>query len=240
MPEQRQFIIIDPRDNVATAIVDLRAGDRMEDGARVIVLAGDVPFGHKFALADLSEGEYVIKYGVPIGRATALIRRGDHVHVHKDANPTPGNIAGGLTTLVEKSLGGVRKGGTAPIQGFLVPGEQVRGRGLWVMDTSMGLGACGSSDMLAGGAQIMAYTTGRGNPIGSHLGPVIKITATRRTVETLPDIIDFDATPVLYGEETIEACGMRLLDEFVAVANGKLTRAEESGHTVFAIGKMAV
>ena len=158
----------------------------------------------------------------------------------KDANPTPGNIAGGLTTLVEKSLGGVRKGGTTPIQGVLAPGEHVQGKGLWIMDTSMGLGACGTADMLAGGAQIMAYTTGRGNPIGSPLGPVIKITATRRTVETLPDIIDFDASPVLYGEETVEECGVRLLDEFVAVASGKLTRAEESGHTVFAIGKMAV
>ena len=158
----------------------------------------------------------------------------------KDANPTPGNIAGGLTTLVEKSLGGVRKGGTTPIQGVLAAGEPVRGKGLWVMDTSMGLGACGTADMLAGGAQIMAYTTGRGNPVGSPLGPVIKITATRKTVDTLPDIIDFDASPVLYGEETVEECGLRLLDESVAVANGKLTRAEESGHIVFAIGKMVV
>lgn len=82
MPERRQFIIIDPSDNVATAIVDLQAGDRLEDGARVVVLACDIPFGHKFALANLSEGEYVIKYGAPIGRATALIRGGDHVHVH--------------------------------------------------------------------------------------------------------------------------------------------------------------
>jgi altronate dehydratase large subunit len=158
----------------------------------------------------------------------------------KDANPTPGNIAGGLTTLVEKSLGGVRKGGTTPIQGVLAPGERVHGRGLWVMDTSLGLGACGTADMFAGGAQIMAYTTGRGNPIGSAMGPVIKITATRETVETLHDIIDFDASPVLYGEETVEECGERLFTEFVAVANGKLTRAEESGHIVFAIGKMAV
>ncbi len=59
-------------------------------------------------------------------------------------------------------------------------------------------------------------------------------------METLPDIIDFDASPVLYGEEEIEECGARLFAEFVAVANGKITKAEESGHTVFAIGKMAV
>ncbi|MFC2023660.1 UxaA family hydrolase, partial [Chloroflexota bacterium] len=158
----------------------------------------------------------------------------------KEANPTPGNIAGGLTTLVEKSLGGVRKGGTTPIQGVLEPAERVTGKGLWIMDTSMGLGACGTADMLASGAQIMAYTTGRGNPVGSPVGPVIKITATRGTAENLPDIIDFDASPVLYGEESLEACGQRLYSEFLAVANGKLTKAEESGHTVFAIGKMVV
>jgi altronate dehydratase large subunit len=158
----------------------------------------------------------------------------------KEANPTPGNIAGGLTTLVEKSLGGVRKGGTTPIQGVLEPGERVTGKGLWVMDTSMGLGACGTADMLAGGAQIMAYTTGRGNPVGSPIGPVIKITATRRTVEDLPGIIDFDASPVLYGDETLEECGERLFDEVLAVANGKLTKSEVSGHNIFAIGKIAV
>jgi altronate dehydratase large subunit len=158
----------------------------------------------------------------------------------KDANPTPGNIAGGLTTLVEKSLGGVRKGGTTPIQGVLKPAERVTGKGLWVMDTSMGLGACGTADMLAGGAQIMAYTTGRGNPVGSPIGPVIKITATRNTVENLPGIIDFDANSVLYGDESLEDCGQRLFDDVITVGNEKLTKSEESGHKIFAIGKMVV
>lgn len=82
MSERRQFITIDSQDNVATAIVDLKAGDRMKNEAHVVVLASDIAFGHKFALTDIPEGEYVIKYGAPIGRATALIRSGDHVHVH--------------------------------------------------------------------------------------------------------------------------------------------------------------
>jgi altronate dehydratase large subunit len=158
----------------------------------------------------------------------------------KEANPTPGNIQGGLTTLVEKSLGGVRKGGTAPIQGVLKPGEQVAGKGLWIMNTSMGIGACATSDMLVGGAQIMAYTTGRGNPLGSPLAPVIKITSTEETVRNLSEHIDFDACSVLRGEENLEECGRRLLDEVVAVADSKLTKAEQLGHTVFAIGKIAV
>lgn len=157
----------------------------------------------------------------------------------KEANPTPGNIAGGLTTLVEKALGGVRKAGTGLIQGVVQPGERVTGKGLWVMDTSVGIGACAMSDMLVGGAQILAYTTGRGNPLGSPLGPVIKITATAETAKSLHEIIDFDASPVLRGEETIQECGKRLLDEMLAVAGGKLTKAEQLGHYAFAIGKIA-
>ncbi|UCF92878.1 MAG: UxaA family hydrolase [Desulfobacterales bacterium] len=156
-----------------------------------------------------------------------------------EANPTPGNIAGGLTTLVEKALGGVRKGGTYPIQGVLRPAERVAGKGLWIMDTSVGLGACATSDMLAGGAQIMAYTTGRGNPLGSPIAPVIKITATEETAGSLGEIIDFDASPVLRGDETIAECGRRLLDEVLAVANGRLTQAEKLDNYVFAIGRIA-
>jgi altronate dehydratase large subunit len=157
----------------------------------------------------------------------------------KEANPTPGNIAGGLTTLVEKALGGVRKAGTSLIQGVVRPAERVTGKGLWVMDTSVGIGACAMSDMLVGGAQMLAYTTGRGNPLGSPLGPVIKITATEETAKKLHEIIDFDASPVIRGEETIQECGRRLLDEIVAVAGGKLTKAERLGHYGFAIGKIA-
>lgn len=107
------------------------------------------------------------------------------------------------------------------------------------MDTSVGIGACAMSDMLVGGAQILAYTTGRGNPLGSPLGPVIKITATASTAKNLSEIIDFDASPVLRDEETIQECGQRLLEEVVAVAGGKLTKAEKLGHYAFAIGRIA-
>ena len=158
----------------------------------------------------------------------------------KNANPTPGNIAGGLTTLVEKSYGGVRKGGTTLIQGVVKAAERIQGKGLWVMDTSMGIGACDMTDMLSSGSQVMAYTTGLGNPVGSPLAPVIKITGTSKTYKQLMDIIDFDASTVLRNEETIEECGERLFKEMISVANGKLTKAEEFKHTVFAVGKIPV
>jgi altronate dehydratase large subunit len=86
----------------------------------------------------------------------------------------------------------------------------------------------------------MAYTTGRGNPLGSFLGPVIKVISTEETVWTLGENMDFDASPVLRGEESLAECGKRLLQEVVAVANGKLTKAEQLGNAVFAIGKIVV
>jgi altronate dehydratase large subunit len=161
-------------------------------------------------------------------------------HSLREGNPTPGNIAGGLTTLVEKSLGGVRKGGTTTIRGVLGPGEKTTGKGLWVMNTSHGIGSCAAADMLASGAQMLAYTTGGGNPIGNPLAPVVKITATKRTVERLDDIIDFDASPVLLGEETVKKCGDRLLKAMITVANGRKVEAEKTRYTAFAIGDVAL
>lgn len=82
MSEKKQAIVIDPRDNVATAIQDLEAGDIVKIAFGEITLLCDIPFGHKFALTDIRQGEYLIKYGAPIGRAIRFIPKGGHVHVH--------------------------------------------------------------------------------------------------------------------------------------------------------------
>jgi len=154
-------------------------------------------------------------------------------------NPTPGNIEGGLTTLVEKSLGGIQKGGTSEVQGVLEAGAKVRGTGLWIMDTSIGLDTHAITDMLVGGAQIAVLTTGRGNPVGSPLAPVIRITATRETSQRrLRENIDFDASGVVYGEETIEESGERLFELLVDVASGQRTKSEQLGHSEFGIGRL--
>ncbi|RPI49736.1 MAG: hypothetical protein EHM56_11925 [Chloroflexi bacterium] len=84
----RLAIVIDARDNVATAIQDLKAGDCVEMEGGAVFLVSDVPFGHKFALIDIPRGGTVIKYGTWIGRATAAIPRGAHVHVHNVADIT--------------------------------------------------------------------------------------------------------------------------------------------------------
>jgi membrane protein implicated in regulation of membrane protease activity len=78
----RQVIIIDPKDNVATAIKDLRAAERIDTQRGPVVLLEDIPFGHKVALEAIPEGELLVKYGAPIGRATMPIEPGEHVHIH--------------------------------------------------------------------------------------------------------------------------------------------------------------
>jgi altronate dehydratase len=82
MPKKRKFVIIDPSDNVATAIIDIAAGTKLVVDETAISLSRDIPFGHKFALKDILQDGLIIKYGARIGRATEPISMGDHVHVH--------------------------------------------------------------------------------------------------------------------------------------------------------------
>ncbi len=82
MSREIQAIAVDRRDNVATAIKTLKSGDCVQTEYEEILLIQDIQFGHKFALQDIPKGDYVIKYGSPIGRTTAPICRGEHVHVH--------------------------------------------------------------------------------------------------------------------------------------------------------------
>lgn len=82
MSAKRSYIVLDEQDNVATVIRDLASGDKAESESGEIILRQAIPYGHKFALRGIRQGEYVIKYGAQIGRATAPISRGDHVHIH--------------------------------------------------------------------------------------------------------------------------------------------------------------
>jgi altronate dehydratase small subunit len=82
MPANRPYIVLDEQDNVATAILDLQAGEKLETEGGKITLTQAIAYGHKFALHDIPKGDYIVKYGAQIGRATAAISQGDHVHVH--------------------------------------------------------------------------------------------------------------------------------------------------------------
>jgi altronate dehydratase large subunit len=152
----------------------------------------------------------------------------------RGSQPTPGNIAGGITTIEEKSLGCIHKAGAAPVRGVLGYGEIPAGRGLYVMDTP-GMDVESMVGLAAGGVHVTVFTTGRGTPTGNPVMPVIKATANRRTAVGMADNIDLDLSGVIDGTLTIEQAGQQIFDEVLAVASGKLTKAELLGHTEFSI-----
>lgn len=147
---------------------------------------------------------------------------------------TRGNIEGGLTTLEEKSLGCIRKAGTSPLCEVVQYGERPRRRGLVFMDTP-GHDVKSVTGMVAGGAQLVIFTTGRGTPVGCPIAPVIKVGSNRKLMERMPMDIDLDASTIADGAESINAVGLRLYKLVAEVASGKLTRSEEWRHSEFAL-----
>jgi altronate dehydratase large subunit len=133
----------------------------------------------------------------------------------RGSQPTGGNIRGGLTSIEEKSLGAIVKGGSRPLQGVLEYGEQPSGRGLYFMD-SPGMEIVYLTGPAAGGVQVLLFSTGLGAPQGFPLYPVVKVCGN-------------DVSPILRGEETLEEAGNRLFAELVEVISGKKTKAEALG-----------
>ncbi|MCS7252584.1 MAG: altronate dehydratase family protein [Armatimonadota bacterium] len=147
---------------------------------------------------------------------------------------TRGNIEGGLTTLEEKSLGCIRKAGTSSLCEVVPYGERPRRRGLIFMDTP-GQDVKSVTGMVAGGAQLVLFTTGRGTPVGCPIAPVIKVGSNRKLVEKMPMNIDLDTSTIADGTERIEDVGLRLYKLVADVASGRLTRSEEWRHNEFAL-----
>lgn len=155
-------------------------------------------------------------------------------------NISPGNVRGGLTTLEEKSLGAMIKGGKVPIVGVKEYGERIEERpGLYIMD-SPGYDVESVTGMVAGGANIVLFTTGQGTPTGNPIVPVIKITGNHATVKKMNDNIDFDCSAVITGDETLEESGMKLLQKVLEVANGMETKSELLGQDDFSIWNVGI
>ena len=156
----------------------------------------------------------------------------------REGNPSPGNKAGGLTTLEEKSLGCIHKGGHTPVNAVYDYAKQVDPKsGLVIMDTP-GNDPSSVAAMVAGGAQVVVFSTGRGTPTGNPIAPVIKITGNKLTFATMEDNIDLDASPLIYGTKTMEQLGDELLNLVAEVASGKQTKAESLGYTEMAIARV--
>lgn len=152
-------------------------------------------------------------------------------------NPSPGNIAGGITTLEEKSLGAVQKGGRAALTGVIRYGERVATHGLTLLEAP-GNDAVSSTALTAAGATIILFTTGRGTPLGFP-APTLKIASNSALAVRKPGWIDFDAGVVLAGQSMDEATAA-LMNLVLETASGKVTKAELNGEREIAIWKSGV
>ena len=153
-------------------------------------------------------------------------------------NPSPGNKAGGITTLEEKSLGCIHKGGHSTINAVYDYAKQVKSKqGLVIMDTP-GNDPASVAAMVAGGAQVVVFSSGRGSPVGHPIVPVVKITGNKLTFAAMEDNIDFSAAPLIYGEKTVEELGEDLLKMVIETACGKQTKAEALGFVETAIARI--
>ena len=155
----------------------------------------------------------------------------------RGTQPTPGNQEGGLTTIEEKSLGAIAKGGTRPIREVVDYADRLPvGGGLVVMDTP-GYDVESVVGKVAGGAQVVAFTTGRGSTTGNPIAPVIKVTGNPQTWAEMASNMDVDASTVLDGE-SVESVGERVYETLLSVADGTRTEAERRGLAEFAINEL--
>jgi altronate dehydratase large subunit len=138
---------------------------------------------------------------------------------------TEGNKKGGLTTVAEKAVGATTKAGSKSINGFLDYGDELKGKGLWVIPTP-GHGFENLTGEAAAGAQLHLHTTGLGSPSGHPMLPVIKLTGNSNTWKNLNVHMDFNVSSIIDGEESVEDAGRRLFSEVLKVASGKLAKSE--------------
>ncbi len=143
----------------------------------------------------------------------------------RKGQPTPGNIAGGLTTIEEKSLGAIMKSGSRPIEGVLDYAEMARGKGLWIKETP-GREIEILTGMAAAGAQCITFSTGRGAPQGFPILPVIKICGNPNTYEHMINDMDLNAGLIIKGEKSIQQVGEELYAKLLRTLSGEQCKGE--------------
>ncbi|MGG5811618.1 UxaA family hydrolase [Falsiroseomonas sp. CW058] len=142
-----------------------------------------------------------------------------------NANPSPGNKAGGLTTILEKSLGAMAKAGTTNLTAVYGYAEPVTEKGFVFMDTP-GYDPVGATGQVAGGANLMCFTTGRGSVFGMKPAPSIKLATNTPMYERMSEDMDVNCGTILSGEESVAECGGRIFRLMLDVASGARTRSE--------------
>jgi altronate hydrolase len=142
-------------------------------------------------------------------------------------NPSPGNLKGGLTTILEKSLGAVAKSGSTPLNDVIGYAEPLRTAGLSFMD-SPGYDPCSATGQIASGANLIVFTTGRGSVFGAKPAPSIKVASNARLASWMDEDMDIDASPVLTGT-SLESIGQTIFEKMLAVASGEPSKSEALG-----------
>jgi altronate hydrolase len=191
-------------------------------------------FGAEQALLARSETADVFAAGA------ALVNRFKRYYLDQglpvSENPSPGNLAGGITTLEEKSLGAVQKAGQAPLHSVIDYGETAPSGGLALLEAP-GNDAVSSTALAAAGATLVLFTTGRGTPLGFPV-PTLKVASNHALADAKPHWIDFDAECVL--DDGAEAADAAFLAAIIAHAEGLPTAAERAGQRAIAIWKRGV
>jgi altronate dehydratase large subunit len=156
----------------------------------------------------------------------------------KAANPSPGNKAGGLTTLEEKSLGCIKKGGNSTLMQVIDYAHPPTKKGFIFMDTP-GYDVESVAGLVAGGAQIVLFSTGKGSPTGSPIAPVIKIGTNPKLYENMPEHIDVNAGKIIDQNYTLQDIGEEIYSKVLDVANGEITASEKYNNQEFSIWRLA-
>jgi altronate hydrolase len=150
-------------------------------------------------------------------------------HGEMNNNPSPGNKAGGLTTILEKSLGAVAKGGTTRLVEVYEYAEPVTAKGFVYMDTP-GYDPVSATGQVAGGANVICFTTGRGSAYGCKPTPSLKLSTNTALYRRQSDDIDINCGGIVDGEETVQQAGERIFQRILEVAAGSRTKSEELGY----------
>lgn len=198
-------------------------------------LMGAEPVLRSLAVSEAAADELVDAIAAMERRALAS---GEDI---RGSQPTGDNILGGLSTIEEKSLGGVLKAGQGPIVGVVeYAGEPGSEAGVYLMATP-GHGGESITGIAGGGSQLLVFTTGGGHAIAHPLMPTVKVTANRDSYRAMRDTVELDVSGVLNGEMSLQEAGERIYEEVRAVASGRLTLCEVLGEeTGFAIHRVGM
>ena len=193
--------------------------------------------GAEHVLAKRGRNEEVSRRILEVAAETETIAKATGEDI-RTVNPVPSNIAGGISSLEEKSLGAILKSGSAPIRGVLTYGERPKGKGLYFVDNWMSMVSI-FAGYAAAGAQLVIFQLGGGGLSGHDLlhtstagvAPLMWTTANPKTLDMAPTTIDFYSGTVIEGEDTIEEAGEKLLRVILDIASGTMTKVETIRHT---------